>query len=374
MNLKGSVNVTARVSHYFAGGNTAIGFFSLVNSCLQDLDKVILLIGAPGTGKSTLLKELASRWTKTGNRVDLIHASSDHDSIEGIILPDLKAGIIGGALVKAVEPRAHGVIEEYASLDEGMDREKLNLQKNNIIQLNEEIRKSFSLAYDAYAEALKVHDDWEKIYIQSLNFQKANKLTEQLLQRLFENKNSDRNSIVLRRFLGAATPIGAVDFVPDLTEGLSKRYFLKGRPGSGKSTMLKKIAAEGKKRGFDVEIYHCGFDPKSLDMIIIRELGFAIFDSTAPHEYFPSREGDEIIDLYGTIIEEGTDEMNAERIEFISRQYKEKMNHAKSFLAKAKSLNDELENIYSNAMDFEHTNRLTENIHEQLQKISARRK
>ena len=34
---------------------------------------------------------------------------------------------------------------------------------------------------------------------------------------------------------------------------------------------------------FDVEIYHCGFDPHSLDMVIVREVGIAIFDSTSPH-------------------------------------------------------------------------------------------
>ena len=97
----------------------------------------------------------------------------------------------------------------------------------------------------------------------------------------------NKPSKVQHRFLGAATPVGAVDFVPNLTEDVPKRYFIKGRPGSGKSTMLKKIVAEGEKRGFDIEVYHCGFDPNSLDMIIIRELGIAIFDSTAPHEILP---------------------------------------------------------------------------------------
>lgn len=62
--------------------------------------------------------------------------------------------------------------------------------------------------------------------------------------------------------------------------------------------MLKKIVAAGEQRGFDVEVYHCGFDPNSLDMVILREKGIAIFDSTAPHEYFPERNSDEIIDMY----------------------------------------------------------------------------
>ena len=40
--------------------------------------------------------------------------------------------------------------------------------------------------------------------------------------------------------------------------------------------MLKKLAKVAEEKGFDVEVYHCGFDPNSLDMVIVRELGFAI--------------------------------------------------------------------------------------------------
>ena len=77
-----------------------------------------------------------------------------------------------------------------------------------------------------------------------------------------------------------------MDYVPNLTENIRKRYFLKGRPGR-KINSFEKLASVALNRGFDVEIYHCGFDPNSLDMVILRELDIAIFDSTAPHEYFP---------------------------------------------------------------------------------------
>ncbi|WP_054860951.1 hypothetical protein [Gracilibacillus sp. JCM 18860] len=79
---------------------------------------------------------------------------------------------------------------------------------------------------------------------------------------------------------------------------MTKRYFIKGRAGSGKSTLLKKVVSASKERGFDIEVYHCGFDPESVDMVVIRELSVCLFDSTDPHEYFPKRKGDEIVDLY----------------------------------------------------------------------------
>src|SRR5690606_25296046 len=129
-----------------------------------------------------------------------------------------------------------------------------------------------------------------------------------------------------------------------------KRYFIKGRPGSGKSTMLKKLAAAATERGFDIELYHCGFDPNSLDMLIVRELGFAIFDSTAPHEYFPVHDTDEIIDMYALCIAPGTDEAHATELSDISARYRAKMDESIARLAEAKRWRDELEEVYGAAM------------------------
>lgn len=49
------------------------------------------------------------------------------------------------------------------------------------------------------------------------------------------------------------------------------------------------------------------FDPNSLDLVVIRDLGICLFDSTSPHEYFPSRDSDEIIDIYQEAVKEHTD-------------------------------------------------------------------
>ena len=136
--------------------------------------------------------------------------------------------------------------------------------------------------------------------------------------------------------------------------------------------MLKKLAAEGVSRGFDVEVYHCGFDPHSLDMVIVRELGFAIFDSTAPHEYFPERETDEIIDMYTELIVPGTDEKYAAEIEEVGERYKAKMNEAIASLEKAKQLHDDLEVIYIDAMDFSKVTEIGDRIKEKIESLNVR--
>ncbi|MFD2446882.1 PRK06851 family protein [Bacillus sp. CGMCC 1.16607] len=364
--------MAGKIKNYFAGGNTARGFHSLYDSNLKGLDRLFILKGGPGTGKSSLMKKIGDEWTKKGYDIEMLHCSSDNDSVDGVIIPALKVGVVDGTAPHIIEPTAAGAIEEYINLGEAWDSDKLAKEKGNILKLNGKISESFKTAYATFAEALKIHDEWEKIYINSMDFEKADSLTNSLIEKFFGKMKLNKTGDVRHRFLGAATPKGAVDFVPNLTENLAKRYFIKGRAGSGKSTLLKKVAASAEERGFDVEVYHCGFDPNSLDMVIVREIGLAIFDSTAPHEYFPSNDSDEIIDMYESLIAPGTDEIFAEDIGDISNRYKEKMKEATSHLANAKTLHDDLEKIYIGAMDFSVVDEIQDKIQAEIGKLAER--
>ena len=344
--------MSGKVRHYYAGGNTAKGFYSLYESALEDLERVYILKGGPGTGKSSLMKKIGDIMESKSLNVEYLHCSSDNDSIDGVILPDYKVGIVDGTAPHIIEPKAPGVVEEYVNLGVAWDSQKLANDKQTILLLNKDIAGKFEIAYKTFAEALAAHDEIEEIYISNMNFDKANQLTDEVISLLYGEEQLEKKSKIKHRFLGAATPLGAVDFIQNLTSDVQNRYFIKGRAGSGKSTMLKKIVAEGEKRGFDIEVYHCGFDPNSLDMVIVRERDVAIFDSTAPHEYFPERDTDKIIDMYERCINPGTDEKYADEIERTTKAYKGKMKEAISCLAEAKQLRDRLEAIYINAMDF----------------------
>ncbi|GAA4865314.1 PRK06851 family protein [Paenibacillus vulneris] len=355
------------ILHFFAGGNTARGFSSLFDSSLQGLDRIYILKGGPGTGKSSLIRFIGDHLVHNGHDIHLIHCASDSDSLDGLIVPRLKIGIVDGTAPHVIEPKLPGAVEQYVNLGEAWNAAELRAQQETIAALNGQIKQAYERAYAGFAEALRIHDEWEAVYIDTMDFAAADELTEEYKDILFGDRKLEKESRVDHRFLGAATPAGAVDFVPNLTEGLPRRFFLKGRPGSGKSTMLKKLAAAAIDRGFDIEIYHCGFDPNSLDMIIVRELGFAVFDSTAPHEYFPDRAGDDIIDMYLRCIKPGTDEANAEVLGSIKQRYTAQMKQSTQHLAEAKALHDELERIYVQAMDFRVVDRIRERI---LQEIS----
>lgn len=355
-----------RIIRYFAEGNTAKGFYSFYDSCFQDIEKLFIILGTPGNGKSAMMEQIGMSWLNNGYNVEYIYSARENDTLDGVKNVDKKIGIVDGTLPRSIKYRAIGAVEHFVDLTTALDNNKIYVQREPIMKLHEEMNQRYQQAYHAFAEGLKVHDELEKIYISNMDFEAAEKLTNQLIQMIFTNKKAQKKSGMVHRFLGAATPKGAVDFIPNLTEDLGKRYFIKGRAGSGKSTMLRKIGAEGEKRGFHVEYYHCGFDPKSIDMVIIRELDTAIFDSTAPHEHFPTRKGDEIVELYGTVIKKGTDEKFAKEIVELTNLYKSKMKEGTHFLKKAKTKRDELKNIYKDAIHFNEVDEIKKRLMQQL--------
>ncbi len=85
-------------------------------------------------------------------------------------------------------------------------------------------------------------------------------------------------------FLGCPTPEGfATDIHRDFNSCELFTYVLKGGPGTGKSTLMKKIAATLP----DAELYFCSSDPDSLDAVISRQKGIMVIDGTAPHVFDP---------------------------------------------------------------------------------------
>jgi energy-coupling factor transporter ATP-binding protein EcfA2 len=67
----------------------------------------------------------------------------------------------------------------------------------------------------------------------------------------------------------------------DSKEGFT--FVLKGSPGSGKSTLMRKIGEHFYGNGLNIEFFHCSSDISSLDGVRIKELNVCVVDGTPPH-------------------------------------------------------------------------------------------
>lgn len=301
------------VLHYFIDTNSSRGFVSFWESNFGKLKNVVKLDGYPDLLVTQMVSQACAQALGEDLEVELIHNCLDN-SLQGILLPGLDAGLVN---FPAYSDESYSV---RLTADENLSKARAGIQE----------------AYGCFAQALAIHDDWEKIYISNIDFKTLDQLAEETAAKLLGGGKTENAGSSVDRFFGAATVNGSYDYIPNITQEIPKRYFLKGRPGTGKSTFLKKIGKAAQDRGYRVEIYHCAFDPNSLDMLVIRELGVCVFDSTSPHEYFPERETDEIIDIYEAAVKPGTDETFQEEIAGCSAGYKAKVKEAVQHLGEAR--------------------------------------
>lgn len=98
---------------------------------------------------------------------------------------------------------------------------------------------------------------------------------------------------LLRFFLGANTPQGFVSRFDQLEreKGGWETYIIKGGPGSGKSTLMKRIAKAAAEEGGTVEEIYCSSDCGSLDGVIVHNRHFSVADGTPPHLLEPKCPG-----------------------------------------------------------------------------------
>lgn len=337
-----------KIKYAYPGGNTPQGFHSFYALGLKNMERIFILKGGPGTGKSTLMRKIGLEMADRGYNVEFWQCSSDNDSLDGVIIPDLKTAVVDGTAPHIVDPRYPGVVDQIINLGDHWDERYLKSHKKEIKKLTDEISGSFAAAYDHLHDAKKVYDEWKKMNVTAMDFEKANQKTEQLMQEIF-NVNAP---LVRHMFAGAITPGGLVNFIQNITEDCKIRYILKGLPGTGKSALIKKIAEGAVDRGYQTDLYHCALDPDSLDMVVIPQLGVAVLDGSVPHVEDPERPGDKVIDMTECLDLDRVHKQ-LEKVAEMQEAFNHLMGEAVGKIAQAKRLHDGLEGYYIKAMDFE---------------------
>lgn len=165
-------------------------------------------------------------------------------------------------------------------------------------------------------------------------------------------------------FPGGNTPKGFFSYYNYIIPTDARRIFvLKGGPGTGKSTFMKRMGQALADSGYDVEFHHCSSDNNSLDGIVIPALEVAFIDGTAPHIVDPKNPGcvDEILNL-GAFWNEPKMVDNKRSILDYNQEIASNFQRAYRLLNAAKSLYDDWEAVNVRAMNFSATNRKTQEL------------
>lgn len=169
-------------------------------------------------------------------------------------------------------------------------------------------------------------------------------------------------------FPGANTSNGFYSYFDYIIpKDVNRIFCLKGGPGVGKSSLMKKVAREFAERGYDVEVFPCSSDPGSLDAVVIKKLKVVLLDATAPHIVDPKIPGaiDEIVN-FGDFWNVDNLENNKIEISQCNKEISGCFQRAFKYLKAAEPIFYDIEVKNSDAMDFGKLNKFTEEFMEEL--------
>jgi len=142
-------------------------------------------------------------------------------------------------------------------------------------------------------------------------------------------------------FAGGNTARGFTSCFDSIVPKAQQRrmFYIKGGPGVGKSTLMKRFAEAARMKGLETELFHCSSDPDSLDGVSIPSLGIGLMDGTAPHVYDPVIPGarDTLVPL-GDFLDERALAPHAGEICDVQRQISSRFARCYRYLAAAEQV------------------------------------
>ena len=147
----------------------------------------------------------------------------------------------------------------------------------------------------------------------------------------------------IRCFAGANTPDGFFSCFSSIFTRRARVFYLKGGPGMGKSSLMKRIAERQRALGHEVSLFYCSSDPDSLDGVADETARCAVLDATAPHVCDPLLPGarDTLISLGDCLNEPALRRENA-AIERLQAEIADEFRAACHYLAAAARVRDAL--------------------------------
>lgn len=137
---------------FFTAANGYTGFRSYFDSTFSPTEytRIFVLKGGPGTGKSTLLRNIAAALEDVCDKCELILCSSDPHSLDGIILQHGKCriGILDGTAPHERDAILPGAVSELVNLGDGWDAEELVKHRKEIEELDKIRINYYRSAYE----------------------------------------------------------------------------------------------------------------------------------------------------------------------------------------------------------------------------------
>ncbi len=355
-----------KARYVYPGGNTKRGFHSFYRQGLAGMERIFILKGGPGTGKSTLIRRIGAAMLERGYDVEYWICSSDNDSLDGVLIPAIGVAMIDGTAPHVVDPQYPGALESIINLGDHWDEELLARYKQEIVACCTYISEHFNLAYEKLAEAGALREEIAARQAARRDEEKLARLASRLSTDIFHPQRDQARHL----FSSALTPKGLIRQAHALSKGYPYRYVLQGAPGSGQAEIFATLISSAQDSGKEMEIYHCAYDAQEVELLLFPEIGVAVLNADALEEGEISPT-DQVVDLQSLLMAEGKEE--APQAKELAAQFDNLVGLAAGFIAQAKEMHDDLESYYIRSMDFEAVDFVASRVFNKILGIAAKK-
>lgn len=341
---------------YFAAANTYQGFKSYFDQVFNPIEyeKIYVIKGGPGTGKSTLMKTVSEHFEKAGCCVEEIYCSSDPSSLDGLICENSgkKIAILDGTAPHVVDAKFPGVIEKIINLGAHLDERWLRAQRDEILALAREKSSAYSAAYSYMKIAGEAHRFMHDTICKNIDFCKAEKAIFEFCHDFYcENKVLFKTRLVSSFGKSGKLKLDTLDKLD------CKRIGITGNETEA-GAILSYFSSKLSREKIPHTFFPSALSPDLTDAILLNEGTLMLVLG----------EGDENI-RSSDFPTEKTCGYNSERIKSVTYLHDISLGEAERWFKIASDLHFRLEEIYSAAMSFDKNEAITQEIVSEMANI-----
>ncbi len=329
---------------YFAAANAAGGFVSHFGGLFSPesgaWDKIYIIKGGPGTGKSRLMHDVAARAERCGYAVEYFLCSSDSNSLDGIRIPARGIAMFDGTAPHAVDPRYPGAVEEILNMGMFFDTKMLHGKLPEIRALQEKNGAAHRLASRYLRAAGEIRGGQKRLVEAAYLETKA----ERAVERLLTPCKKEATHTWEERFLTAISTQGIVHLS---TARRDAKSYVPVRDKRGTAVFFLNTLWEACRRmGVRAVRYITPLCPEETEGVYLFDTGTLYYS-----DRYSDASGEKCINTDRFFDMERFAE-NREKYRFAGKCVTALLEGACTSLAEAGRVHDALETHYISAMDF----------------------
>ena len=269
----------AQITNFFAGANSGSGFQSLFSEIadLEDTYDLMILKGGPGVGKNTFMREIGRAMEAAGTPVEYLWCSGDPDSLDGVVVPEIRCAVVDGTAPHVIEPKYPAAVDRYVDLGRFYDLTAAKAAAEEVRARTREYQAAYARAYHCLRAARQVELAAAASVERTFDREKLERRTAGIIARELRRRGGERGRTA-RRFLGSITHRGYV-WRFDSVEALCPRVYELDDSWELAGEALAVLHRAASEKGWDTIACCAPEDPSRLEHLLIPGLGLAFVTS-----------------------------------------------------------------------------------------------